>query len=254
MSEARFYRAAVLSLLPLLLSPHLVDAASLAPSRSGLMRQVRQARSHGYTHLQNEGQVRDFVARGLLVRLPGNSDYEVKATVPFPYARPEVELFVERLSAQYRQACGEKLVVTSLTRPKNRQPRNSSPLSVHPTGMAMDLRVSWRRSCRSWLERTLLGLESSGVLEAARERYPPHYHVVLFPQPYVDYLETRLGVHAELPPGTEESRPFEYRVRRGDNLWRIARRHGTTVYRLKTANGIRSNLLRPGQVLHIPAE
>ena len=37
--------------------------------------------------------------------------------VSFPFARPEVELFVQRLSGQYRRACGEQLVVTSLTRP-----------------------------------------------------------------------------------------------------------------------------------------
>ena len=32
-------------------------------------------------------------------------------------ARPEVALFIRRLAAQYRAACGEQLVVTSLTRP-----------------------------------------------------------------------------------------------------------------------------------------
>lgn len=254
MPEIRVFRATVLALLPLLIFPHLLDAASLAPSRSGLMRQVRQARSHGYSTLQTERQVRDFVARGLLVNLPGSSDYEVKPTVQLPYARPEVKLFVERLSRQYRKACGEKLVITSLTRPKNRQPRNSSYLSVHPTGMAMDLRVSWRRSCRSWLEGALLSLERSDVLEAARERRPPHYHVVLFPRPYLEYLETRLGVDAEFPGLASEPAAFEYRVRRGDSLWEIARRHGTTVQHLKRLNGIRSNLLRPGQVLAIPAD
>lgn len=250
----RFFRAAVLALSLSLCLPVILDAASLTPSRSGLLRQVHQARDHGYTHLRNEREVRDFVDRGLLVRLPGNSDYALKSTVPFPYARPEVKLFVERLSSQYRRACGEKLVVTSLTRPKNRQPRNSSSLSVHPTGMAMDLRVSSRRSCRAWLERALLNLERSAVLEAARERYPPHYHVVLFPHPYVDYLQSRLGVQVSLPAATEEYRPHDYRVRRGDNLWRIAQRHGVSVARLKRFNGMRSNLLRPGQVLQIPAD
>lgn len=254
MLEAALSRTTILVSLFLLALPHLVEAASLTPSRSGLMRQVRQARSHGFTHLQDDQQVRDFVSRGFLVHLPGNADYEVKSTVRFPYARPSVKLFVERLANQYRQACGEKLVVTSLTRPRNRQPRNSSRLSVHPTGMAMDLRVSWRRSCQSWLERALLSLEGTGVLEAARERHPPHYHVVLFPDPYVEYLEQRLGVPADFPEFPDEPVPFEYRVRRGDNLWKIARRHGTTVHRIKLTNGIRSNMLRPGQVLQIPAD
>ena len=37
-------------------------------------------------------------------------DFELHR-VSFPYARPELDLFLRRLSAQYRAACGERLVV-----------------------------------------------------------------------------------------------------------------------------------------------
>jgi hypothetical protein len=234
--------------------PQTADAASLTPSRPGLMRQVRSARAHDYTYLKNEQQVRDFVNKGYLVRVPGNRDYALKPGVPFPYARPEVKLFLERLGDQYRAACGEKLVVTSLTRPKNRQPRNSSPLSVHPTGMAMDLRISQRRSCVRWIERALVNLEARGVLEAARERRPPHYHVVLFPRQYADYVHGK-GIQVAQDLGPREAvSSRKYRVRSGDSLWTIARRHGTTVAKIQNLNGIRSNKLKPGQVLAIPAD
>jgi hypothetical protein len=62
--------------------------------------------------------------------------------------RVETDLFVKRLAGQYRAACGERLVVTSLTRPASLQPRNASDRSVHPTGMAVDLRVPPTSSCR----------------------------------------------------------------------------------------------------------
>ena len=44
--------------------------------------------------------------------------------------------------------------------------------------------------------------EGQTLLEAARERYPPHYHVVLFPDPYLDYVEAKAGetVVAEYRP------------------------------------------------------
>lgn len=42
-----------------------------------------------------------------------------------------------------------------------------------------------------------------------------------------------------------------YSVRRGDNLSRIASRHDITVTRLKSLNGLRSNIVRPGQRLRV---
>lgn len=248
------------------------SAQSLRGSRASMDRQNAQARAHDYTFLANSGEVYRFVERGYLVRVSGNSDYVLKSGVSFPYARPEVVLFLQRLGAQYRSACGERLVVTSLTRPKNRQPRNASARSVHPTGMALDLRVSQNGRCRSWIERTFLALEADGVLEANREYRPPHYHVALFPQPYVRYVQRIDGpVGDDLRLASARSGgsggstivaasrgslsgggTTRYTVRRGDTLWRIAQTHGTTVSQLKAANAIRSSRIKPGQVLAIP--
>jgi hypothetical protein len=296
-------------------------AASLQPTRAGLVRQSLGAREAGFTYLQNDGDVHDYVRKGLLVTLRGNGDYHIDDDVRHTAARPEVKVFVERLAKQYRDACGEKLVVTSLVRPRNRQPWNSDPLSVHPTGMAVDLRISVKSSCRRWLESTLLELEGDGLIEGARERVVPHYHVVVFPA-YARHLE-RNGIAlpaaggvmlAGLPPlgaagmpaamtavtrdlptpmmpvavlastttpgvrtvtntaparpttsagkGTSTRRPSttthkpnarRYKVRSGDNLWTIARRHGVSVQAIRKVNKVSSTRLRPGQVLAIPA-
>ena len=236
----RFARAAAVLAATLLLAAPAAEAASLRGSRSSVSRQNYQARRHDYTFIRTPSQVRRFVAKGWLVPVRGNRDYALHG-VSFPYARPEVKLFIERLARQYRASCGEQLVVTSLTRPTTRQPRNASPLSVHPTGMALDLRRSWKQSCRRWIESTLLYLEDRGVLEAARERRPPHYHVALFPKPYSAYL-ANLG---------KETRD-KYFVVRGDTLYSIARRHATTVGLVKRANGLRGDRIYPGQVLKLP--
>lgn len=66
------------------------------------------------------------------------------------------------------------------------------------------------------------------------------------------------GQGTVLPPGpATAARPagdaVTYRVRRGDTLFAIARRHGTTVQALVAANRLASpHRLRPGQVLAIP--
>jgi membrane-bound lytic murein transglycosylase D len=44
-----------------------------------------------------------------------------------------------------------------------------------------------------------------------------------------------------------------YRVRRGDTLWSIARKYNTSVKTIKNLNGLSSNFLHAGQVLHLPA-
>ena len=229
-----------------------------------MTRQNGVAKEHDYTFLRTSSDVSRFVDRGYLVPITGNSNYEL-AGVSFPYARPQIRTFVQRLSAQYRAACGEKLVVTSLTRPQSRQPRNASSQSVHPTGMAIDLRVSDRRSCRTWLEETLLDLERRGVLDATRERRPPHYHVAIYPNQYDSYVG-QLATAAEPRPAdaqraaettvavaTPQPDTLRYRVRSGDSLLEIARSHGTTVNNLRRINNLSTNRIYAGQVIEVPA-
>jgi hypothetical protein len=162
-------------------------------SGGSMARQNAAARAEGYVFMRTPEDVRDRLARGDLVHAVGNEDYQL-ANVSFPVARPEVVVFLERLAADYRAACGEKLVVTSLTRPITRQPRNSSPLSVHPAGMAIDLRIPARTDCRRWLETRLLELQAADVLEVIRERRPPHYHVGLFTAAYRQLVEAEVEV------------------------------------------------------------
>lgn len=228
-------------------------AQSLRGSSASLDRQVGQAAAHDYSHLQNASDVRRFVDAGLLVPVTDTADYWLKA-VSFPFARPAVKLFIDRLARQYRAACGERLVVTSLTRPIANQPRNASRRSVHPTGMALDLRRPFPGPCREWLEDTLLYLERQKVLEATRETSPAHYHIALFPQPYVTHVSRLTGLPATtINASLEPAEPSTYTVRRQDTLWRISRRYDTTPEAIQVANGLRSTEIYPGQQLKIPS-
>lgn len=157
---------------------------SLKGSPASMVHQNAVAREAEYTFLRTPAQVRAFASEGRLVRLESGPGYDVARGVSFPYVRPETRLFVERLGAQHRAACGSDMVVTSATRPLSRQPSNAHKLSVHPTGMAVDLRVESKASCRRWLEGALLALERKGLLDVTRERRPPHFHVAVFPKEY----------------------------------------------------------------------
>jgi hypothetical protein len=226
------------------------SAQSLRGSRSSVDRQNREARQHDYTFLGRPAQLERFVDAGLLVPLEGGEDYRLH-DVSFNVARPEVKLFIERLSGQYLAACGERLVVTSLTRPTSVQPLNASERSVHPTGMAVDLRVPSRASCRRFLESTFLTLERRRLLDATLERSPLHFHVAVFPDEYLAYVARVTGRPRSALLASVEG-PARHTVRRSETLWEIADRYGTTPARIRRDNGLRSNVIRPGQVLKIP--
>jgi LysM repeat protein len=216
-------------------------AQTLKGSPASMTRQNQEALRYGYSFLENSQAVTQFVDRGHLVKVSANRYMEL-SDVSYPYARPGVKMFLDRLSAQYLSACGEKLTITSLTRPINRQPANASSASVHPTGMAADLRIPRVAKCKTWLENTLLSLEGSGVIDVTRERNPPHYHVAVFTQSYEQYVTAVSGTATE------------YVVRRGDSLSAIATRTGVSVNQLRAANGMSGDLLQVGQKLQIPGD
>lgn len=166
-----------------------LEAQSLRGSLASISRMYRQAVREKLPFYETTTGVRNAVRKGRLVRLRTTADVTYER-VRWPYVQAETRLFAERLGSQYRAACGERLVITSAVRPATRQPANATERSVHPTGMAIDLRKP-KGACLRWLRATLLELENEGVIEATEERGPPHFHVAVFPSPYESYLAGR---------------------------------------------------------------
>ena len=235
-------------------------AQSLHGSRASMERQHQEAVSYGYTFLGTPQAVSNFVSEGHLVAVADNQYLELH-DVSYPYSRPEVKMFIERFSSQYYSVCGEKLVITSLTRPIDEQPENAASDSVHPTGMAVDMHVPPTARCRSWLERTLLSMEQNGLLDVTRERHPAHYHVAVFTRSYENYVAAQSAAASiaslDPPAAAAQTPPIAgentYKVRKGDTLASIAERSGTTAAKLKALNGMRKAKVKAGQILQLPA-
>ena len=164
-------------------------AQSLRGSHASVSLVYRRAVRGGLNFYETTSDVKRAVVRGELVRLNGNSHYRL-ANIGMPYVRPETKAFVLDLAANYHRACGAPLVITSATRPISRRLANSSELTVHPTGMAIDLRKPAGR-CRVWLRRRLLAAERRGAIEATEERHPPHFHVAVLPARYEKVASAR---------------------------------------------------------------
>ena len=66
-------------------------------------------------------------------------------------------------------------------------------------------------------------------------------------------LRTRIaGLTAGLMLFAGTAQAAVYTVKPGDSLWKISRTYGMTVSDLKQANGLYSDMIYPGQTLHIP--
>ena len=178
-----------------------VSAQSLRGSESSVSLMYRSAVRGGLDFYETSSQVKRAVLRGELVSLRSNRNYVV-SNVRAPYVRPQTKTFVVNLAAGYRRACGQPMVVTSATRPMSRKLVNSSSQTVHPAGIAVDLRRPSGR-CLTWLRRTLLTAERRGTIEATEERRPPHFHVAVLP---VRYQKASTAIAAARPSATTRSR------------------------------------------------
>ena len=174
-------------------------ASTLHGSHASMVHQHEIAVKLDYSFVRTPAQVKALVADSALEAVTPNGDF-LLSDVSYPYARPAVRDFIEWLAAEYHAELGSPLVVTSLTRPTSLQPRNASPLSVPPAGMAVDLRIPTSAKARDWLEQKLLSLEQAGIVDVTRERHPPHLHVAVFPQQYATFVAQHASTVAAPAP------------------------------------------------------
>ena len=253
------------------------EPAELHGSKESVEKMYSFAVSHRMPFYLTPTNVDKAIADGRLVALTGDSTYELTRGVGFSYSTREAKQFVLAFAPQYLAACGVPLTVTSAARPMSNQPHNANPHSVHPTGIAVDIRRPPPGPCLTWVRGALAALEERGVLEATEEHHPVHLHVAVLVQPGAKVLLpnlVRTVVARQIPvapavPATvtasggevtlashaaaNAKQPRTYVVRQGDTMWDIANRTGVTLEDLKRANGASASTLRPGATLTVPA-
>ncbi|MBW2637491.1 MAG: LysM peptidoglycan-binding domain-containing protein [Deltaproteobacteria bacterium] len=72
--------------------------------------------------------------------------------------------------------------------------------------------------------------------------------------PTRSYKYTAPKKYGSAKPVLKKGETITYRVKKGDSLWLLARRYGTTVSKIKRISGLKSNSLKIGQVLKIGEE
>jgi hypothetical protein len=173
--------AAALLALAVALPAAPLAAQTLRGSRDAVDRAFHTAKRRDLPFARTRREIERRARTGDYVRLSSTNAVRLKG-VSAPYVRPATRSFLGAFAARYRRECGGPLVVTSAMRPTTVHLRNSSQRSVHPTGMALDLRAPGG-SCRGWMRRELLAYERRGVVDATEERRPAHFHVVVYRAP-----------------------------------------------------------------------
>ena len=173
---------------------------------SSSKQQFRYAAERQVPFMTSEAEYQSRIDSGYFVRLEGPfMDVQARR----PYALPSTVTFVVELSRDYyATGCG-RLVVRDALRIKTEQPSNGSTYSVHPAGMAVDLRVrDISEVCESWMNSYLLEKEAAGKIDATREHWKmvrgqkvpnPHFHIVvpLEPRgPNLILIATNISVEA----------------------------------------------------------
>ncbi len=246
-------------------SAALASAQTLRGSPASVDLMYTSAHREDLQFLNTPDDIYRAAMQGALSLISVTEDLELDEAT-YPFVLPDTKRFADSLAHEYHTACGERLVVTSGARPLDKQPRNASPKSVHPTGMAVDFRRPRTPACLEWLRRNLLALEDRHVIEATEEHRPAHFHVAVLrqaPEPRVTTLASNAAVASKAPDSADVQRPSRdvdhttsraraYRVRSGDNLWTIARRLGTTPREIQALNHLNTSRIRPGQTLALP--
>lgn len=229
-----------------------VNAQSLRGSPASVDLMYTSARGIDLAFLATPASIYQAAIEGDLKLISINEDLDLDGAT-FPFVLPNTLRFADSLATAYHAGCGERIVVTSGARPIDEQPRNASPKSVHPTGMAVDFRKPRNPVCLTWLRTNLVKLEDAHVIEATEEHHPAHFHVaVLHQQPEPTRLATNvksIGAPSTGSASGDLADVHTYTVRAGDNLWTIAHRYGTTSDALEKLNHLHSSRIRVGQVL-----
>ncbi len=160
--------------------PAALAAQTLRGSRASVDLMYTSAQSKDLAFLGTRSDIYEAVSLGELELLSITDDLTLDKA-KYPFVLPNTRRFADSLASAYHAACGQRLVVTSGARPIAEQPRNASPKSVHPTGMALDFRKP-QGACLTWLRSSLLALEDRHVVEATEERHPVHFHVAVLSQ------------------------------------------------------------------------
>jgi hypothetical protein len=177
-----------------LVIPHGAMPAPLRGSLASLERQNARLEAEGLERIEDEADLAQRIADGLLVPVPVSSGLTVNEDLPLNhrYCRPWTARFLADLARAHEAAFHRPLEVSSAVRTVEYQERlmhingNAAPaegdiVSPHLTGATIDIaKKGLTRDEIGWMRRRLLDLQTEGKIDVEEEFRQACFHITVY--------------------------------------------------------------------------
>lgn len=190
--DASSGQVAELSRPPLFLGR--VSSYSLRGTRDSLIRQNERSEEENLERIENDADLHDRIARGLLVHVPESAALAVNPALPDDrrYCRPWTADFLADLAHAHHSQFHTPLMVSSAVRTVEYQMRlmringnaadaEGDIVSPHLTGATIDIAKSGlsRRELQ-WMRSELLAYQNAGVIDVEEEFHQRCFHITVY--------------------------------------------------------------------------
>lgn len=171
-----------------------VSSNALRGTHDSLVRQNERSEQDSLERIQDDADLQDRIARGMLVRLPESTALSVNPELPDDrrYCRPWTANFLTDLSRAHNSAFHKPLVVSSAVRTVEYQKQlmrinhnaadaEGDVVSPHLTGATIDIAKSGlSRREMEWMRSELLAYQNAGLIDVEEEFRQRCFHITVY--------------------------------------------------------------------------
>ena len=184
-----------------------VDRYTLRGTHDSLVRQNARAEQDALERIEDDADLHDRIARGVLVRVPESSALAVNPALPDErrYCRPWTADFLSDLARAHHAQFRGPIMVSSAVRTveyqkhlmrvnRNAADAEGDVVSPHVTGATIDIAKSGlSRKEMLWMRNQLLAYQNAGVIDVEEEFHQRCFHITV----YKNYVSASSSSHQQ---------------------------------------------------------
>ncbi len=195
-----------------------VSSYTLRGTHDSLVRQNSRSEEESLERIEDDADLHDRIARGLLVRVPESGGLTVNPALPEDrrYCRPWTADFLTDLARSHRSQFHTPLVVSSAVRTGEYQKQlmrinhnaadaEGDIVSPHVTGATIDIAKSGLSSREmQWMRDHLFAYQTAGVIDVEEEFHQRCFHITVYKN-YISTAQSHRSRKAVAAAATPES-------------------------------------------------